>query len=90
MKVPFFQLLPQYRLIEQEVKKALDEVLETQQFILGPQVESLEKAIANYCNTRYAIGVASGSDALFLALLALGIGPGDEVILPPFTFFATL
>jgi dTDP-4-amino-4,6-dideoxygalactose transaminase len=89
MKVPFFQLVPQYRLIQEEVKKALDEVLETQQFILGPHVESLEKAIANYCNTRYAIGVASGSDALFLALLALGVGPGDEVILPPFTFFAT-
>ncbi len=89
MKVPFFQLVPQYRLIEKEVKKALDEVMETQQFILGPKVESLEEAIAKYCNTRYAIGVASGSDALFLALLALGIGPGDEVILPPFTFFAT-
>ena len=89
MKVPFFQLVPQYRLIEKEVKKAIDEVMETQQFILGPQVESLEKTIANYCNTRCAVGVASGSDALFLALLALDIGPGDEVILPPFTFFAT-
>jgi len=89
MKVPFFQLVPQYRLIEKEVKKALDEVMETQQFILGPKVESFEEAIATYCHARYAIGVASGSDALFLALLALGIGPGDEVILPPFTFFAT-
>jgi dTDP-4-amino-4,6-dideoxygalactose transaminase len=89
MKVPFFQLVPQYRLIEKEIKKALDEVMETQQFILGRQVESLEKAIANYCDTGYAIGVASGSDALFLALLALGIGPGDEVLLPTFTFFAT-
>ena len=89
MKVPFFDLVPQYRLIENEIKTALDEVMHTQQFILGPKVEAIEEAIATYCHARYAIGVASGSDALFLALLALGIGPGDEVIVPSFTFFAT-
>lgn len=89
MKVPFFDLLLQFPSIEEEVKSALDQVFKTQQFILGPQVEGLEKTIAHYCHTRYAIGVASGSDALLLSLMALGIGPGDEVLLPPFTFFAT-
>ena len=89
MKVPFFDLIPQFRSIQEEVRSALDEVLKTQQFILGPQVAALEKVIADYCHTRYAIGVASGSDALFLSLVALDIGPGDEVVLPSFTFFAT-
>ena len=89
MTVPFFDLKPQFASIEKEIKDALEEVYHTQQFILGPQVERLEQAIAHYSQTRYAIGVASGSDALLLSLLALGIGPGDEVIIPPFTFFAT-
>jgi dTDP-4-amino-4,6-dideoxygalactose transaminase len=89
MKVPFFDLNLQFSLIEEEIKAALDEVFNEQQFILGPKVETLEKAIAHYCRTHHAIGVASGSDAIFLSLVALGIGPGDEVILPPFTFFAT-
>ena len=89
MKVPFFDLVPQYHAIRGEIQTAIDEVLKTQQFILGPRVEALEGAIATYCQSRYAIGVASGSDALFLAILAFGIGPGDEVIVPPFTFFAT-
>jgi dTDP-4-amino-4,6-dideoxygalactose transaminase len=89
MKVPFFDLKPQFSLIEEEIKSSLNEVFKTQQFVMGPQVEDLEKAIATYCQTTYAIGVASGSDALFLSLMVLGIGPGDEVILPPFTFFAT-
>jgi len=89
MKVPFFDLVPQFSSIEEEVKAALDEVFKTQQFILGPKVEALEQAIAHYCQTQYAVGVASGSDALFLSLMALGVGKGDEVILPPFTFFAT-
>jgi dTDP-4-amino-4,6-dideoxygalactose transaminase len=89
MKVPFFDLTPQFRFIEKEIRTALDDVLKSQQFILGPKVEHLEQAIAQYCQTRYAIGVASGSDALLLSLMALGIGFGDEVILPPFTFFAT-
>jgi dTDP-4-amino-4,6-dideoxygalactose transaminase len=89
MKVPFFDLIPQFCSIEEEIKSALDEVFKTQQFILGPPVEALEQTLANYCQTQYAIGVASGSDALLLSLMALGIGTGDEVILPPFTFFAT-
>ena len=88
-KIPFFDLNAQFKPIEPEIKSALDEVFKTQQFILGPSIHALEEKIAQYCRTRYAIGVASGSDALLLSLMALGIGPGDEVILPPFTFFAT-
>jgi dTDP-4-amino-4,6-dideoxygalactose transaminase len=89
MKVPFFDLTHQFLSLEGEIKQALDEVFKTQQFILGPQVKALEQVIAQYCHTRYAMGVASGSDALLLSLMALGIGPGDEILLPSFTFFAT-
>ena len=89
MKVPFFDLKPQFLSLQEEIKSALDEVFKTQQFILGPKVEALEQTIAPYCQTEHAIGVASGSDALLLSLMVLEIGPGDEVILPSFTFFAT-
>jgi dTDP-4-amino-4,6-dideoxygalactose transaminase len=88
-KVPFFDLSAQFKSIEDEIKSAMDEVFQNQQFILGSKVQALEETIAQYCRARYAIGVASGSDALLLALMALGIGAGDEVLLPPFTFFAT-
>jgi dTDP-4-amino-4,6-dideoxygalactose transaminase len=88
-KVPFFDLAVQFKSIEDEIKSAMDEVFQTQQFILGPEVQALEETIAHYCRTRYAIGVASGSDALLLSLMALGIGTGDEILLPSFTFFAT-
>jgi dTDP-4-amino-4,6-dideoxygalactose transaminase len=89
MKVPFFDLVPQFVSLEKEIQSALDEVFKTQQFILGPQVKTLELAISQYSETPHAIGVASGSDALLLSLMALGIETGDEVLLPPFTFFAT-
>lgn len=89
MRVPFFDLKPQSLSLKDEIQSAFEEVFETQQFIMGMQVQALEQVIANYCHTPFAIGVASGSDALYLALMALDIGPGDEVILPPFTFFAT-
>jgi dTDP-4-amino-4,6-dideoxygalactose transaminase len=89
MKIPFFDLSPQFVSIEGEIKAAIDEVFKSQQFILGPQVKTLEETIAQYCRSRYAIGAASGSDALLLSLMALGIGAGDEVLLPSFTFFAT-
>jgi len=88
-KVPFFDLANQFKSIEDEIKSVMDEVFQTQQFILGSKVQVLEETIAQYCRTREAIGVASGSDALLLSLMALGIGMGDEVLLPPFTFFAT-
>jgi dTDP-4-amino-4,6-dideoxygalactose transaminase len=88
-KVPFFDLAIQFKSIENEIRSALDEVFQSQQFILGSEVQALEETISQYCRTRYAIGVASGSDALLLSLMALGIGGGDEVLLPAFTFFAT-
>jgi dTDP-4-amino-4,6-dideoxygalactose transaminase len=88
-KVPFFDLAVQFNSIEQEIKSALEEVFRTQQFIMGRHVQLLEEAIAQYCQARYAVGVASGSDALLLSLMALDIRAGDEVLLPAFTFFAT-
>lgn len=87
--VPFIDLVAQYQTIRDEVREAVDTVFETQHFILGEEVECLEAEIARYCDARYAIGCASGTDALILALLALGVGPGDEVITSPFTFFAS-
>jgi dTDP-4-amino-4,6-dideoxygalactose transaminase len=89
MKVPFFDLSPQFQMMANEVRSAVDAVFKSQQFILGKEVGHLEQTIAPYCQTSYAIGVASGSDALLLSLMALGIGAGDEVLIPPFTFFAT-
>lgn len=89
MEVPFFELKKQFQLIEEEIKQAIFDLFKTQQFILGPKVEEFENVIAKYCHTNYAIGVASGSDAILLSLMAVGIEPGDEVIIPSFTFFAT-
>lgn len=87
--VPFIDLVAQYQTIRDEVKQTVDEVFETQRFVLGEEVEQLEAEIAEYCDARFAIGCASGTDALILSLMALNIGPGDEVITSPFTFFAT-
>ena len=75
--VPWLDLKGQYASIRDEVRAAIDEVLESQHFILGPKVEALERAIAERCGTRFGVGVASGTDALVLALKALDIGPGD-------------
>lgn len=86
---PFLDLKAQYRSIKQEIDAAIQRVMESQHFILGPEVESLEKEIAAYSHSQFGIGCASGSDALLLALMALEIGPGDEVITTPFTFVAT-
>src|SRR5438067_4247970 len=89
LSIPVLDLKAQYASIREEVREALDSVLEAQTFILGSQVRSLEEEIADYCGRRFAVGVASGTDALILALRACGIGPGDEVIVPSFTFIAT-
>jgi dTDP-4-amino-4,6-dideoxygalactose transaminase len=89
MNVPLLDLQAQYATIKDKVRAAVDEALESQRFILGEQVSALEKEIADYCNVPYAVGVASGTDALLLSLKALGVGPGDAVVTVPFTFFAT-
>ncbi len=88
--VPLCDLLGQYRELEPQLLEAVKRVLTSGQVILGPEVAALEKEIAAYCGAGYAVGCASGTDALLLAVQALDIGPGDEVILPPFTFFATV
>lgn len=89
MQFPFLDLKAQYARIREEVRTAVDKVLEDQHFILGPEVEHLESEIAALVGARFAIGCASGSDALLLALMALELGAGDEVITTPFTFGAT-
>lgn len=88
--VPFIDLKAQYHSIKPEIDTAITQVLENSQFILGPEVVGFETEFADYCQTRFAIGVNSGTSALHLALLAAGIGPGDEVITIPFTFVATV
>ena len=87
--VPFIDLVAQYQTIRDEVRSAVDRCFESQTFILGDEVAELEKEIARYCDSQFAIGCASGTDALILALLAADVQPGDEVITSPFTFFAS-
>jgi UDP-N-acetyl-3-dehydro-alpha-D-glucosamine 3-aminotranferase len=82
-------LRAQYASLRAEIRAAMDEVLESQQFILGRQGQALEQELATFCGARHAVGVASGTDALILALHAAGVGPGDEVIVPAFTYIAT-
>jgi len=87
--IPMVDLKGQYQALRAEIDPALQEALESTQFILGPNVRTFEDEVAAYIGTRHAVGVASGTDALHLALLAAGIGEGDEVITTPFTFIAT-
>jgi len=89
MNIPLLDLKRQYHSIKLEIDEAIQKVLESGRFILGPEVKAFEEEIATYCGVKHAIGVASGTDALLLSLRALGIGPGDKVIIPSFTFFAT-
>ncbi len=87
--IPLLDLKAQYATIRDEIRAAMDRVLESQHFILGPEVEALEQEVATYSQCRFGIGVSSGTDALLVALMALEIGRGDEVISTPYTFFAT-
>ena len=89
MPIPLLDLRAQYQSIKPELDAAIQRVLESGQFILGPEVEAFEREMAAYCGAAHAVGVASGTDALELSLRAYGVGPGDEVITTAFSFFAT-
>ena|SRR5688572_11969500 len=89
MRVPLLDLNAQNLPLESQLKIAFERVLRSGQFIMGPDVPALESEIAKFIDVKHAIGVSSGTDAILLALMALGIGPGDEVLCPTFTFFAT-
>ncbi len=89
MKVPLLDLRRQYSTIKDEIDNAVHRVLENTRFILGDEVKDFETKIAEYCGSKYAVGVASGTDALLLSLRACGVGSQDEVLIPDFTFFAT-
>src|SRR5262245_53452165 len=89
MKVPLLDLRAQYSTIRSEIREAIERVVESQHFILGPEVEGLEREIAAFCKARSAIGLSSGTDALLAALMAIGAKPGYEVITTAYSFFAT-
>lgn len=90
MQFPFLDLKAQYASIRDEVNAAIARVMESQHFIMGPEVKAFEDEVKPQTGAKFVYGCASGSDALLLALMALGVGPGDEVIAPPFTFIATI
>lgn len=89
MKVPLLDLKGQYQTIKKEIDEAVQKVIDSQYFIMGPDVAKLEEEISSYLNCQFSVGVSSGTDALLLALMALDIEPGDEIIVPTYSFFAT-
>lgn len=89
-KIPIVDLKARYQAAEEPIRKAIDRVLESGHFILGPEVQALERDIAALCQVRHGIGVSSGTDALLVTMMALSVGPGDEVITTPMSFFASV
>jgi dTDP-4-amino-4,6-dideoxygalactose transaminase len=89
MGVPLLDLKAHHEPLHKEVMAAIEQTFRSQAFILGPEVGKLEERVASYCQTQFGIGVSSGTDALLIALMAIGVGPGDEVITSPYSFFAT-
>ena len=89
MSVPLLDLKAQFEPLREEIYEAIREAVEAQAFVLGPTVERFEADVCRFTGARHAVGCASGTDALILALAALGIGPGDEVLTTPFSFFST-
>ncbi len=90
MQIKFFDLEKQNRAVKDDILTEMQDVIDSNHFILGPQVSNLEGKVANYCHTNHAVALSSGTDALLVALMALDLKPGDEVITTPFTFFATV
>src|SRR5262244_401531 len=90
MAVPLFDTASTLAPLRAELRAAIDEVLDSERFILGPQVTAFERELADYCGAGYAVGVANGTDAITIALRAMGVGPGDEVVVPSFTFYASV
>ena len=89
MQVPLLDLSAQFARIRPDVLRAIEAVCDSQRFILGPAVEAFERAIAGRLGAAHAIGMSSGTDALLAALMAAGVGPGDDVVTPTYSFFAT-
>jgi len=89
MKIPFLDLKLQYQLIKEEVEKKIEELLATQQFILGEEGKKLEEELADFCQVKFAVGVSSGTDALLISMMALDFQPGEAILTTPFTFIAT-
>src|SRR5919199_4672809 len=87
--IPILDLKPQYESLKSDLQAAINRVMESGRFVMGPDVKAFEAEVAQYLGVKHAVGVNSGTDAMFIGLRALGIGPGDEVITTPFTFFAT-